>query len=64
MPPRLAATLRGNIAQARLSLRSGTMVRVECVLREFARWLAARALGVGCVADLRRASWRCRSSQR
>ena len=36
VPPRLAATLTGYIAQMRLSLRASTMVRVEGVLREFA----------------------------
>jgi len=55
VPPRLAATLTGYIAQTRLSLRASTMVRVEGVLREFAGWLAANAPGVVCVADLRRA---------
>ena len=40
VPPRLAATLTGYIAQTRLSLRPSTMVRVEGVLREFAGWLA------------------------
>ena len=40
VPPRLAATLTGYIAQTRLSLRPSTMVRVEGVLREFACWLA------------------------
>jgi integrase len=54
VPPRLAATLTGYIAQTRLSLRASTMVRVEGVLREFACWLAVNALEVGCVADLRR----------
>ena len=55
VPPRLAATLTGYIAQTRLSLRASTMVRVEGVLREFAGWLAANAPEVVCVADLRRA---------
>jgi integrase len=55
VPPRLAATLTGYIAQTRLSLRASTMVRVEGVLREFAGWLAANAPDVVCVADLRRA---------
>jgi integrase len=55
VPPRLAATLIGYIAQTRLSLRASTMVRVEGVLREFAGWLAANAPEVVCVADLRRA---------
>ena len=54
VPPLLAATLTGYIAQVRLSLRASTMVRVEGVLREFACWLAVRAPEVGCVADLRR----------
>lgn len=54
VPPRLAATLTGYIAQTRLSLRASTMVRVEGVLREFAGWLARTAGDVGCVADLRR----------
>ena len=54
VPPRLAATLTGYIAQTRLSLRASTMVRVEGVLREFACWLAQYAPEVGCVADLRR----------
>ena len=54
VPPRLAATLTGYIAQMRLSLRASTMVRVESVLREFAGWLAVNAPDVGCVADLRR----------
>ncbi len=54
VPPRLAATLTGYIAQTRLSLRASTMVRVEGVLREFACWLAQHAPDVGCVADLRR----------
>jgi integrase len=54
VPPRLAATLRDYIAQTRLSLRPGTMVRVEGVLREFACWLAACAPEVTCVAGLRR----------
>ena len=54
VPPRLAATLTGYIAQTRLSLRASTMVRVEGVLREFAGWLARNAPAVGCVADLRR----------
>ena len=54
VPPRLAATLSGYIAQTRLSLRASTMVRVEGVLREFAGWLAANAPQVVCVADLRR----------
>jgi integrase len=55
VPPRLAATLTGYIAQTRLSLRASTMVRVEGVLREFAGWLAANAPQVVCIADLRRA---------
>ena len=55
VPPRLAATLTGYIAQTRLSLRASTMVRVEGVLREFAGWLAVNAPEVVCVADLRRA---------
>ena len=42
--PRLAATLRGYIAQIRLSLRPATMVRVEGVLREFACWLVPAML--------------------
>ena len=54
VPPRLASTLTGYIAQVRLSLRASTMVRVEGVLREFASWLAANAPEVTCVADLRR----------
>jgi len=54
VPPRLASTLTGYIAQTRLSLRPSTMVRVEGVLREFADWLARTAGDVGCVADLRR----------
>jgi integrase len=54
VPPRLAATLTGYIAQTRLSLRASTMVRVEGVLREFACWLAEQAPEVSCVADLRR----------
>ncbi|MGH2721914.1 MAG: tyrosine-type recombinase/integrase [Actinomycetota bacterium] len=52
--PRLAATLLGYIEQMRLSLRPGTMVRVEGVLREFACWLTANAPEVTSVADLRR----------
>ena len=55
VPPRLAATLTGYIAQVRLSLRASTMVRVEGVLREFACWLTANAPEVARVADLRRA---------
>ncbi len=55
VPPRLATTLTGYIAQVRLSLRPSTMVRVEGVLREFACWLAANIAEVACVADLRRA---------
>ncbi|BCQ06860.1 tyrosine recombinase XerC [Mycobacterium heckeshornense] len=55
VPPRLAATLTGYIAQTRLSLRASTMVRVEGVLWEFTGWLAANAPEVVCVADLRRA---------
>ena len=55
VPPRLATTLTGYIAQTRLSLRPATMVRVEGVLREFAGWLAVNAPEVLCVADLRRA---------
>jgi integrase len=55
VPPRLAGTLTGYIAQTRLSLRAATMVRVEGVLREFAGWLAVNAPEVLCVADLRRA---------
>jgi integrase len=54
VPPRLAATLLDYIAQTRLSLRPGTMIRVEGVLREFAGWLTAHAPGVTSVADLRR----------
>jgi integrase len=54
VPSRLAATLLDYIAQTRLSLRPGTMVRVEGVLREFACWLTACAPEVTCVADLRR----------
>jgi integrase/recombinase XerD len=54
IPSRLASTLTGYIAQVRLSLRPSTMVRVEGVLREFARWLADNAPEVACVADLRR----------
>jgi integrase len=54
VPPALAATLTGYIAQTRLSLRPATMVRVEGVLREFACWLTLNAPDVGCVADLRR----------
>jgi site-specific recombinase XerD len=54
VPPQLAATLTGYIAQTRLSLRASTMVRVEGVLREFACWLAEHAPEVARVADLRR----------
>lgn len=54
VPPRLAATLTGYIAQTRLSLRASTMVRVEGALRGFACWIAEHAPDVGCVADLRR----------
>ena len=54
VPSRLAATLLDYIAQTRLSLRPGTMVRIEGVLREFACWLAASAPEVTGVADLRR----------
>jgi integrase len=54
VPPLLAATLTGYIAQTRLSLRPATMVRVEGVLREFACWVAEHAPEVHCVADLRR----------
>ena len=54
VPPQLASTLAGYIAQVRLSLRASTMVRVEGVLREFACWLAGNAPEVACVADLRR----------
>ncbi len=54
VPPRLAATLIGYIAQTRLSLRASTMVRVEGALRELACWVAAHALEVACVGDLRR----------
>jgi hypothetical protein len=55
VPPGLATTLTGYIAQVRLSLRASTMVRVEGVLREFACWAAVNAPEVTCVADLRRA---------
>jgi integrase len=54
VPARLATTLSDYIAQTRLSLRPGTMVRVEGVLREFACWLAACAPEVTRVACLRR----------
>jgi len=54
IPPGLASTLTGYIAQVRLSLRASTMVRVEGVLREFACWLAVNAPEVACVADIRR----------
>lgn len=54
VPPTLAATLTGYIAQVGLSLRASTMVRVEGALREFACWAADYASEVGCVADLRR----------
>jgi integrase len=54
LPPRLASTLQGYIAQVRLSLRPSTMVRVEGVLREFACFLPAKAPEVAGVADLRR----------
>jgi len=53
--PRLRATLEGYIEQMRLSLKPGTMVRVELVLREFAVWLTARAPEVSAVSDLSRA---------
>jgi hypothetical protein len=55
VPPQLAATLQGYIEQMRLSLRPGTMFRIERVLREFALWLTAQAPEVQAVADLRRA---------
>ena len=54
VPPLLAATLTGYIAQTRLSLRASTMVRVDGALRELACWVAEHAPEVGCVADLRR----------
>jgi integrase len=54
VPPRLAATLTGYIAQTRLSLRASTMVRVEGALRELACWVGEHAPELGCVADLRR----------
>jgi len=54
MPPRLASTLQGYIAQVRVSLRPSTMVRVEGVLREFGCFVAVNAAEVTGVADLRR----------
>jgi len=54
VPTGLAATLRGYIEQARISLRPATMTRVEGVLREFAVFVTHRDAGVGCVADLTR----------
>jgi integrase len=54
VPPRLAATLEGYVEQMRLSLRPGSIVHIERVLREFALWLTAEAPDVGAVADLRR----------
>jgi integrase len=54
VPPRLAATLEGYVEQMRLSLRPGSIVHIERVLREFALWLAAHAPEVGAVSDLRR----------
>jgi integrase len=54
VPPRLAATLEGYVEQMRVSLRPGSIVHIERVLREFALWLAAHAPEVGAVADLRR----------
>jgi len=55
VPPQLRATFEGYIEQMRLSLRPATMVRVEAVLREFARWLTTQAPEVTAVVDLRRA---------
>ena len=55
VPPRLAATLQGYVEQMRLSLRPGSIVHIERVLREFALWLTAHAPEVSAVADLRRA---------
>ena len=55
VPPRLAATLQGYVEQMRLSLRPGSIVHIERVLREFALWLTAHAPEVNAVADLRRA---------
>jgi integrase len=52
--PRLRATLEGYVEQMRVSLRPGSVVHIERVLREFALWLTAQAPEVGAVADLRR----------
>jgi integrase/recombinase XerD len=54
VPARLATTMRGYLAQIRLSLRPGTVTRAEAVLREFACFVADQAPEVGCVADIRR----------
>jgi integrase len=55
VPARLRGTLEGYIEQMRLSLKPGTMVRVELVLREFAVWLTVQAPEVTAVSDLSRA---------
>jgi hypothetical protein len=53
VPPQLATTLQGYVEQMRLSLRPGSIVHIERVLREFSLWLTAQAPEVGAVADLR-----------
>ena len=55
VPSRLGATLQGYVEQMRVSLRPGSVVHIERVLREFALWLAAHAPEVAAVSDLRRA---------
>jgi integrase len=55
VPSRLAATLQGYVEQMRLSLRPGSIVHIERVLREFSLWLTAHAPEVSAVAGLRRA---------
>ena len=52
--PRLAATMRGYIAQCALTQRPATVTRNDSVLRELGLFLAAHHPEVACVADLRR----------
>jgi len=54
VPPRVAATLEAYVEQMRLSLRPGSIVHIERVLREFALWLAVYAPEIAAVSDLRR----------
>jgi hypothetical protein len=54
VPAPLAATMRRYLAQLAVTLRPGTVKRIEITLREFARFLAAHDPAVQRVADVER----------